>query len=66
MCVIIILVVWTTPGTFMLMFLAALQDLPVEVDEAAALDGVTGWQKLRHVTIPMIRPALFLVHHPRV
>ncbi|MEO7068955.1 MAG: sugar ABC transporter permease [Nostocoides sp.] len=61
MCVIIILVVWTTSGTFMLMFIAALQDLPVEVDEAAALDGATGWQKLRGVTIPMIRPALFLV-----
>ena len=61
MCVIIILVVWTTSGTFMLMFIAALQDLPVEVDEAAALDGTSGWQKLRHVTIPMIKPALFLV-----
>ena len=33
------LVIWTTSGTFMLMFLAALQDLPVEVDEAAMLDG---------------------------
>ena len=59
--VIIILVVWTTSGTFMLMFIAALQDLPVEIDEAAALDGTNGWQKLRHVTIPMIRPTLFLV-----
>lgn len=61
MSVIIILVIWTTSGTFMLMFIAALQDLPVEVDEAAALDGATGWKKLRGVTIPMIRPALFLV-----
>jgi len=61
MCVIIMLAVWTTSGTFMLMFLAALQDLPVEVDEAAALDGVSPWQKLRLVTIPMLRPALFLV-----
>ena len=59
--VIIILVVWTTSGTFMLMFIAALQDLPVEIDEAAALDGTSGWQKLRHITIPMIRPTLFLV-----
>ena len=61
MCVIIFLAVWTTTGTFMLLFLAALQDLPVEIDEAAALDGVTAWQKLRLVTIPMIRPTLFLV-----
>jgi len=61
MCVIIILAIWTTTGTFMLMFLAALQDLPVEVDEAAALDGVSPWQKFRLVTVPMLRPAIFLV-----
>ena len=61
MCVIIILAIWTTTGTFMLMFLAALQDLSVEVDEAAALDGASTWQKLRMVTIPMLRPAIFLV-----
>lgn len=61
MCVIIFLAVWTTTGTFMLMFLAALQDLPVEVDEAALMDGVSAWQKLRLVTIPMLKPALFLV-----
>lgn len=61
MSVIIFLVVWTTSGTFMLMFIAALQDLPVEVDEAAALDGTSMWQKLRHVTLPMIKPAIFLV-----
>ena len=61
MCVIIFLAVWTTTGTFMLMFLAALQDLPVEVDEAGMLDGVSPWQKLRLITIPMLKPALFLV-----
>lgn len=61
MSVIIFLAVWTTTGTFMLLFLAALQDLPVEVDEAAALDGVNAWQKLWRITIPMIKPALFLV-----
>lgn len=59
--VIILLAVWTTTGTFMLLFLAALQNLPVEVDEAAAIDGVSLWQKLRLVTIPMLRPAIFLV-----
>jgi multiple sugar transport system permease protein len=61
MCVIIFLAVWTTTGTFMLMFLAALQDLPVEIDEAAMLDGVSPSQKFRLVTVPMIKPALFLV-----
>ncbi|HET7477225.1 MAG TPA: sugar ABC transporter permease [Dermatophilaceae bacterium] len=61
LCVVIFLAIWTTTGTFMLMFLAGLQDLPVEVDEAAMLDGVGPWQKLRLVTIPMLKPTLFLV-----
>lgn len=61
MCAIIALVVWTTAGTFMLMFLAALQDIPVEVEEAAEMDGATGWKRLRRVTLPMLRPTLFLV-----
>ncbi len=61
MSVIIILVVWTTSGTFMLMFIAALQDVPGEVDEAAALDGTSAWQRIRFVTLPMIKPTIFLV-----
>jgi multiple sugar transport system permease protein len=61
MSVVIFLAIWTTTGTFMLLFMAALQDLPVEVDEAAMLDGVSPWQKLRMITLPMIKPTLFLV-----
>jgi len=61
MCAIIALVVWTTSGTFMLMFLAALQDLPAEVTEASLLDGAGRWQRLRYVTLPMLRPTMFLV-----
>src|SRR6266571_2584603 len=61
MCVIIILVIWTTSGTFMLMFLAALQNIPEEVEEASEIDGATQWQRFRLVTLPMLRPALLLV-----
>jgi multiple sugar transport system permease protein len=61
MCAIITLVVWTTSGTFMLMFLAALQDVPVALEEAATLDGAGRWQRFRYVTLPMIRPTMFLV-----
>ncbi|MPZ95959.1 MAG: ABC transporter permease subunit [Propionibacteriales bacterium] len=61
LCAIIVLVVWTTAGTFMLMFLAALQDIPVEVDEAALIDGATTWRKFRYVTLPQLKPVLFLV-----
>jgi multiple sugar transport system permease protein len=58
---IIILVVWTTTGTFMLMFLAALQSVPVEVEEAALVDGANRWQSFRAVTLPHLRPTVILV-----
>jgi multiple sugar transport system permease protein len=55
------LVIWTTSGTFMLMFLAALQNVPVALDEAATVDGATAWERFRHVTLPQIKPTMFLV-----
>jgi multiple sugar transport system permease protein len=61
MCAIIMLVVWTTAGTFMLIFLAALQDLPMDVEESSVLDGANAWQRLWHVTLPQLRPQVFLV-----
>jgi len=54
-------VVWTTAGTFMLMFLAALQDVPTEVDEAAMVDGATKRERFRYVTLPHLRPTMLLV-----
>jgi multiple sugar transport system permease protein len=61
MCVFILMAVFTTSGTFMLLFLAALQNIDESVNEAAALDGATEWRKFRHVTAPMIRPTIFTV-----
>jgi multiple sugar transport system permease protein len=61
MCTIILLAVWTTSGTFMLIFLAALQDIPRELEEAAAIEGVSRFQMLRYVILPALRPVLFLV-----
>ncbi len=61
MCVFIIMAIFTTSGTFMLLFLAALQNISGEVEEAALMDGATGWQRLRLVTIPMLRPTIFTV-----
>ncbi|MDQ1732206.1 MAG: multiple sugar transport system permease protein [Pseudonocardiales bacterium] len=61
MLVLIVLAVWTTAGTFMLMFLAALQNISAEVEEAAVVDGATSWQRFWRVTLPMLRPTLFLV-----
>ncbi|MFE7354964.1 carbohydrate ABC transporter permease [Streptomyces sp. NPDC057543] len=61
MCTLILLAVWTTSGTFMLIFLAALQNIPRELEESAAMEGVNHRQMLRYVTLPALRPVLFLV-----
>jgi multiple sugar transport system permease protein len=61
MSAIMMQVIWTTAGTFMLMFLAALQDLPADVEEAAMVDGATKWGVFRFVTVPHLRPTLVLV-----
>jgi multiple sugar transport system permease protein len=61
MCMYITMAIFTTSGTFMLLFLAALQNISGEVEEAAMVDGTTAWQRLRYVTIPMLRPTIFTV-----
>ena len=61
MSAIMLQVIWTTAGTFMLMFIATLQDLPSEVEEAAMVDGANTWQRFRNVTIPHLRPTILLV-----
>ena len=43
----------------MVIYLAGLQDVPRELYEAADIDGASGWQRLRNVTLPMISPVIF-------
>jgi multiple sugar transport system permease protein len=53
--------VWhLTPFVF-LIFLAGLQALPTEPFEAAQIDGASGWQIFRHITLPLLRPVLLVV-----
>jgi multiple sugar transport system permease protein len=61
MCVFILMAVFTTSGTFMLLFLAALQNVDESVNEAAGLDGASEWRKFRYITAPMIKPTIFTV-----
>jgi multiple sugar transport system permease protein len=58
---IMMLNVWTTTPTMMILFLAGLQDIPRELYEVADIDGATPWQKLAHITVPALRPVMFLV-----
>ena len=57
----IIMAVFTTSGTFMLLFLAALQNLGGDVTEAAEMDGANAWQRFWRITLPQLRPTLFTV-----
>jgi multiple sugar transport system permease protein len=52
---------WTTSGTMMLFYLAALQAIPTEVYEAAAIDGAGAWRTFWRITFPLLKPGHFFV-----
>ncbi|MFH2203363.1 MAG: sugar ABC transporter permease [Elusimicrobiota bacterium] len=56
-----VLAVWTTVGNFMVIYLAGLQEIPRSVYEAADLDGLNPWQKLRHITWPLLKNTTYFV-----
>ena len=55
---ILIVLVWQQTGFAMVIYLAGLASVPVEIEEAAAIDGAGVWQRFWHVTLPAIRPAV--------
>jgi len=58
---ILLFVTWKTFGYNMVIFLAALQAVPRELEEAARVDGAGAWLRFRHVTLPAIAPTVLLV-----
>ena len=52
---------WTTSGTMMLFYLAALQAIPTDVYEAAAMDGAKTWRTFWKITFPLLKPGHFFV-----
>ncbi len=54
----IIMSLWGLGGG-MIISLAALQNIPVELEEAATIDGASSWQMIRKITIPLISPVLY-------
>jgi multiple sugar transport system permease protein len=52
--------IWKTSAFAALLILAGLQMIPGELYEAASVDGATPWQQFRHITVPLIKPALLL------
>ncbi|HET8662467.1 MAG TPA: sugar ABC transporter permease [Micromonosporaceae bacterium] len=61
MPVIALFVVWKQLGFFILLYLAALQNVPKELYESAAVDGASRWHQFWSVTVPAVRPATALV-----
>ncbi|MCB9780414.1 MAG: extracellular solute-binding protein [Alphaproteobacteria bacterium] len=49
---------WLGFPFMMVVTLGALQSIPRDLEQAAEVDGATGWQRFRHVTLPLLKPAL--------
>src|SRR5215211_1070912 len=58
---IIIMSNWKGIGYAMLIFLAGLQAIPQELQEAATIDGASAFQRLRHITVPLLAPTTFFI-----
>lgn len=57
----IVITVWKNAGFFMIFYLAALQQIPPVLIEAATLEGANPWQRLRRVIVPLIMPTTLFV-----
>jgi multiple sugar transport system permease protein len=55
-----IAIVWKSSSFMALMLLAGLQSIPRSLYEAAEVDGATAWQQFVEITLPMLRPAIFV------
>jgi ABC-type sugar transport system permease subunit len=56
-----VMATWKNVGLYIILFLVGLQSVPVQLYEAADLEGATNWQKFRYITLPMINPTIFTV-----
>jgi len=52
--------IWQMLGFYMIILLTGLQNIPHELHEAAAIDGASLWQRFWRITLPLLRPSVFL------
>lgn len=57
---VMIMAIWRRTGYYMIILIAGLQAIPPEVYEAAKIHGKSRWAKFRHITVPLLRPALLI------
>ncbi len=55
---IVLVLIWQFSGLTMVFYLAGLQTIPIELDEAAAIDGASAWGRFRKVTLPLLAPSI--------
>ena len=58
---VVLVTLWLRVGFNMLIYLAGLQGIGRDLQEAATLDGARGWQRLRYVTVPLLGPSSFFL-----
>ncbi|MGE5623415.1 MAG: carbohydrate ABC transporter permease, partial [Methanocella sp.] len=56
-----IMTTWKSVGYFMVLYLAGLQGIPREYEEAALIDGASRWQLFRYITLPLLKPITIFV-----
>lgn len=59
--VLVLVSIWQIFGQYMIYWMAALQNVPEELYEAAAIDGASEWKKLTRITLPIIRPVAVII-----
>jgi multiple sugar transport system permease protein len=58
---IMIMNIWSTAPLYMVIYLAALQDIPRNLYEAAEIDGASPWEQFFHITLPLLNPVTLFV-----
>jgi ABC-type glycerol-3-phosphate transport system permease component len=58
---VIIVYLWKNAGYSAIIYLAGLQSIPAELYDAGKVDGATGWQRFRHITLPQLSPTTFFI-----
>lgn len=53
--------IWSGMGYYMVIYLAGLQSIPRHLYEVAEVEGVSAWQQMIHITIPLLRPSIVVV-----
>ena len=58
---VMIIIIWTQLGLQLILYLAALQNIPRDLYEAAEIDGASQWHQFRKITMPLVTPTTFLL-----